>query len=227
MADKIKMISCKVNLNKFKDHLYKNVYKESLGVGFVPISVTRDTIKAKHVLRSEKDQSVKDHLGNKVSTYSLITFNIIEFKYCSINEFLYVLNPPRSLKPLLKELSLLKATFDTESYLNVDQFINLIGSESPNMRITSVTCNNVPLNLKSSVTFTISSASDARKHIKEFYSYSKLFINSCVIEGVLLDTSFELEVNSKMVIIVKKGESLGSIITEMANKSISFWESSI
>ena len=220
MGNKVKMIPCKLDCDKFKIHLYENVFEESLGIGFLPISVTRQSIKAKHILRSVKEQSIQDHLGNKVSSFDVITYNIIEFEYNLKSQILYIYNPPRSLKPLLTELCHLRTVFNSDSYLDIGTFLNIAQSNSIRMRVTSVTCNDVPLNLNSSVSFTINSSLDSRKFIKEFYCSSKPFINSCKLEGKMLDSPYEIEINSKMVFVIKRGNELLSQITGIANESI-------
>jgi hypothetical protein len=183
-----------------------NEYSEGAPWGFVDVRNQGDTITGTFVERFESEQNVTDPFGN-LKIYKVINYSQARFNITTSFPHLELIEPPRSVAPLLTELSRAFGNnlVFSQIQLDVPQFINDFRHKVSSLFVTSATLDDVPLTNDIFARIHVNGSGEIRNHLKELNLAHKIEFQKVCVCGHTKTGQFRLELSSDARLQVQAG----------------------
>ncbi|WP_412537190.1 hypothetical protein [Marinobacter sp. MIT932201] len=166
--------------NAMKDHQYT----ESSGFGFLLTNSSPSKLVGKYIEKLVRKTLVEDPFGH-TSEIEVISYYVCQFNWSSKSNYMYISEPPRSLRKFSSKLHDLTGLGLVLSEVNVapDQWIELIESNADYLKILKISSYGIRVSQNSTAKISVAGGSDVRDEFSELVSSRRYLVDSVKFEA--------------------------------------------
>ncbi|MGI2159757.1 hypothetical protein [Shewanella baltica] len=173
-----------IPLGELSKLMKEHQYTESSGSGFLLTASTSTKLVGKYIEKVILKNVVEDPFGG-ISEVESINYYTCHFNWSAESSFMYISEPPRSLRKFSNKLHGLTGLGLVLSELNVapERWLGLIEEEADNLRILQISSYGIRTSLNSTAKITVSGTADVREAFAELVSDKRYLTDSIKFEA--------------------------------------------
>ena len=173
-----------ISLGELSQLMKKHQYSENFGSGFLLSTSTPTKLVGKYIEKVILKNVVEDPFG-EISEVESISYYTCQFNWSSESSFMYISEPPRSLRKFSNKLHSLTGLGLVLSELNVapDRWLGLIEEEADKVKILQISAYGIRTSLNSTAKVSVSGTADVREAFAELISNKNYLTDSIKFEA--------------------------------------------
>lgn len=154
-------------------------YSEENGWGFLLSVSTSKKLSGKYIERLVQKTAVEDPFG-KILEVESVSYYTCQFNWCSESNYMYITNPPRSLKKFLNKLHNMTGLGFVLSEISValENWTNLLEKEANYLNIVHLSSYGIRISKDSTAQVIVRGINDVRSELSSIVLNKKYFIDS-------------------------------------------------
>lgn len=202
--------------------LCRKEYSDSVAWGFVDLESDGDSIRGTFVERFESDQEVVHPLG-QILRFKRVDFSRITFSLAVAQPRLEIIDSPRSIEPLLTELSqtcnqLVFSKID----LDVNALVRFVKRKTRSCTMISATLRDVPLSAGVIASVEVRGSSEIQRHLEMAAFGTRPVLERALLIGTIDNDAFRFQISAdaRIHVVAREPEALCDIIREFIRESL-------
>ncbi|WP_067221117.1 hypothetical protein [Marinomonas gallaica] len=173
-----------ISLGELSQLMKKNQYSESTGSGFLLSTSTSKKLVGKYIEKVILKNLVEDPFG-EISEVESINYYTCQFNWSDESHFMYISEPPRSLKKFSNKLHSLTGLGLVLSELSVapECWLRRIEEEADEVKIFQISSYGIRTSLNSTAKIVVSGKTDVREAFAELVSDKRYLTDSIKFEA--------------------------------------------